>query len=164
MGISIHAPAGPTRFDAHGSDTTLDIELAKGLHNMTATSISELTSDHNPVNFDTNLNNFTSPPLSTFAFPNRQKFQTVLSESIPGNPTISNKDDIDQTITNFNNKIQDALHATSTYKAIHHTHPITIIPRQLRGKIKHKNRLRKEWQQAKSPPPPPQDANKQASA
>ncbi|GFV54733.1 putative RNA-directed DNA polymerase from transposon X-element [Trichonephila clavipes] len=149
MGISIHAPAGPTRFDAHGSNTTLDFALAKGLHNMTATSISELTSDHNPVNFDISLNNFTSPPLSTFTFPNWHKFQTVLSESIPGNPTISNKDEIDQTVTNFNNSIQDAIRATSTYKAIHH--PITTIPRQLREKIKYKNRLRKEWQQTKYP-------------
>ncbi|GFX36929.1 hypothetical protein TNCV_1174311 [Trichonephila clavipes] len=74
MGISIHAPAGPTRFDAHGSNTTLDFALAKGLHNMTATSISELTSDHNPVNFDISLKNFTSPPLSTFTFPNWHKF------------------------------------------------------------------------------------------
>ncbi|GFT59436.1 spermatogenesis-defective protein 39 homolog [Trichonephila clavipes] len=117
---------------------------------MTATSISELTSDHNPVNFDISLNNFTSPPLSTFTFPNWHKFQTVLSESIPGNPTISNKDEIDQTVTNFNNSIQDAIRATSTYKAIHH--PITTIPRQLRENIKYKNRLRKEWQQTKYPP------------
>ncbi|GFY46833.1 mRNA cap guanine-N7 methyltransferase, partial [Trichonephila inaurata madagascariensis] len=120
-----------------------------GLHTMTATSISKLTSDHNPVNFDINLNNFTSPPLSIFAFPNWQKFQTILSESIPRNPTISNKNDIDLAVTNFNNRIQDALHATSTYKAIHH--PITIIPHQLREKVKHKNRFRKEWQQTKYP-------------
>ncbi|GFR02783.1 hypothetical protein TNCT_732931 [Trichonephila clavata] len=48
MGISIHAPTEPTRFDAHGVNKTLDIALAKGLHTIAATSISELTSDHNP--------------------------------------------------------------------------------------------------------------------
>ncbi|GFR04781.1 probable RNA-directed DNA polymerase from transposon X-element [Trichonephila clavata] len=70
MGISIHAADEPTRFDAYGVNTTLDIALAKGLPPMTTTSISELTNDHNPVNFDISLNNFTSPPLSTFLFPN----------------------------------------------------------------------------------------------
>ncbi|GFR21168.1 RNA-directed DNA polymerase from mobile element jockey [Trichonephila clavata] len=150
MGISIHAPDGPTRFDAHGVNTTLDIALAKGLHSMITTSISELTSNHNPVNFDILLNNFTSAPLNTFSFPNWQKFQAVLSRSIPGNPPISNKDDIDQTISNFNFSIQEAIHATSTHKAIHHQ--ITTILCQLREKIKQKNRLRKEWQQTKYPP------------
>ncbi|GFR14704.1 hypothetical protein TNCT_232561 [Trichonephila clavata] len=62
MGISINAPTEPTRFDAHGVNTTLDIAVAKGLHPITSTSISELTSDHNPVNFDISLNSFTSPP------------------------------------------------------------------------------------------------------
>ncbi|GFU95910.1 putative RNA-directed DNA polymerase from transposon X-element [Trichonephila clavipes] len=136
------------RTSSSGSNETLDFALAKGLHNMSATSISELTSDHNPVSFDISLN--MSPPLSTFAFPNWHNFQAVLSESIPGNPTISNKNDIDQTVTNLNNRIEDAIHATSTYKAIHH--PITNIPRQLREKIKHKNRLRQEWQQTIYPP------------
>ncbi|GFR12042.1 uncharacterized protein TNCT_9411 [Trichonephila clavata] len=150
MGISIHAPTEPTRFDAHGVNTTLDIALAKGLHAITSTSISELTSDHNPVNFDISLNSFSSPSLSTCSFPNWTNFQTVLTESIPGNPTISNEEDIEQSITSFNSKIQEAIHATSTYKAIHH--PVSIIPRQLRKKIKQKNRLTKEWQQTKYPP------------
>ncbi|GFR04977.1 putative RNA-directed DNA polymerase from transposon X-element [Trichonephila clavata] len=86
MSISIHAPDRPTRFDAHGVNTTLGIALAKGLHSMTTISISELTSNHNPVNFDILLNNFTSAPLNTFSFPNWQKFQAVLSRYIPGNP------------------------------------------------------------------------------
>ncbi|GFR21507.1 nucleic-acid-binding protein from transposon X-element [Trichonephila clavata] len=120
MGISIHAPTEPTRFDAHGVNNTLDIALAKGLHTIAATSISELTSDHNPVNFDISLNNFNSPSISTCSFPNWTKFQTVLTESIPGNPVIANEDDIEKSISNLNNKIQEAIHATSTYKAIHH--------------------------------------------
>ncbi|GFR24283.1 hypothetical protein TNCT_625481 [Trichonephila clavata] len=95
MGISIHAPTEPTRFDAHGVNNTLDIALAKGLHTIAATSISELTSDHNPVNFDISLNNYNSPSISTCSFPNWTKFQTVLTESIPGNPVIANEDDIE---------------------------------------------------------------------
>ncbi|GFR24289.1 uncharacterized protein TNCT_625501 [Trichonephila clavata] len=150
MGISIHAPTEPTRFDAHGVNNTLDIALAKGLHTIAATSISELTSDHNPVNFDISLSNYNSPSISTCSFPNWTKFQTVLTESIPGNPVIVNEDDIEKSISNLNNKIQEAIHATSTYKAIHH--PVSVIPSQLREKIKQKNRLRKEWQQTKYPP------------
>ncbi|GFR27912.1 putative RNA-directed DNA polymerase from transposon X-element, partial [Trichonephila clavata] len=150
MGISIHAPTEPTRFDAHGVNNTLDIALAKGLHTIAATSISELTSDHNPDNFDISLNNYNSPSISTCSFPNWTKFQTVLTESISGNPVIANEDDIENSITNLNNKIQEAIHATCTYKAIHH--PVSIIPSQLREKIKQKNRLRKEWQQTKYPP------------
>ncbi|GFQ98630.1 hypothetical protein TNCT_410221 [Trichonephila clavata] len=132
MGISIHAPTEPTRFDAHGVNNTLDIALAKGLHTIAATSISELTSDHNPVNFDISLNNYNSPSISTCSFPNWTKFQTVLTESIPGNPVIANEDDIENSITNLNNKIQEAIHTTSTYKAIHH--PVSVIPSQLREK------------------------------
>ncbi|GFQ98737.1 putative RNA-directed DNA polymerase from transposon X-element [Trichonephila clavata] len=128
-----------TIFDAHGVNTTLDIALAKGLHSMTSTSISELTSDHNPMNFDIN-------PLSTCSFSNWNNFQTVLSGSIPGNPANLNEEDIEQSISNFNNRIQEAIHATSTYKAIHH--PVNTIPRQLRGKL-NKKIDRKEWQQTK---------------
>ncbi|GFR07301.1 hypothetical protein TNCT_435381 [Trichonephila clavata] len=136
MGISIHAPTDPTRIDAHGVNNTLDIALAKGLHAISATSISELTSDHNPVNFDISLKNFNSPSLSSCSFPNWTKFQTVLTESIPWNKAISNENDIEQSIINLNNKIQEAIHTTSTYKAIHH--PVSIIPHQLREKIKQK--------------------------
>ncbi|GFT72675.1 hypothetical protein TNCV_755801 [Trichonephila clavipes] len=109
------------RTSSSGSNATLDFALAKGLHNMSATSMPEMTSDHNLVNFDISLN--TSPPFSTFAFPNWHNFPAVLPESIPGNPTIYNKNDIDQTITNLNNRIEDAIHTNSTYKAI--PHPIT---------------------------------------
>ncbi|GFQ95596.1 hypothetical protein TNCT_421291 [Trichonephila clavata] len=136
MGISINAPTEPTRFDAHGVNTTLDIALAKGLHAIASTSISELTSDHNPVNFDISLNYFSSPSLSTCSFPNWTNIQTVLTESIPGNQAISNEEDIEQSIINLNSKIQEAIHTTSTYKAINH--PVSIIPRQLREKIKQK--------------------------
>ncbi|GFV38733.1 putative RNA-directed DNA polymerase from transposon X-element [Trichonephila clavipes] len=71
IGISVHAPASPTRFYANGANSTLDNALAKKLHSMPMKSISELTSDHNPMNFDICLNNFTVPPFSSFSFPNR---------------------------------------------------------------------------------------------
>ncbi|GFQ68718.1 hypothetical protein TNCT_739241 [Trichonephila clavata] len=154
MGISIHAPTEPTRFDAHGVNNTLDIALAKGLHTIAATSISELTSDHNPVNFDISLNNYNSPSISTCSFPNWTKFQTVLTESI------ANEDDIEKSISPQTNKIQEAIHAQAHTKAIHH--PVSIIPSQLRETNQTKNRLRKEWQQTKVPST--QDTSQQFTA
>ncbi|GFY20934.1 putative RNA-directed DNA polymerase from transposon BS [Trichonephila clavipes] len=48
------------------------------------TSIPELSSDHNPVLFEVCLDNFTAPALSTYAFPNWNKFQEILTNSLPG--------------------------------------------------------------------------------
>ncbi|GFQ88573.1 hypothetical protein TNCT_88651 [Trichonephila clavata] len=63
-----------------------------------STSIPELSSDHNPVLFEVSLDNYTSPALSTYSFPNWSKFQEILTNALPGNPNINNTNDIENAI------------------------------------------------------------------
>ncbi|GFQ80812.1 RNA-directed DNA polymerase from mobile element jockey [Trichonephila clavata] len=125
--------------------------ISKGMTITEVSSIPELSSDHNPVLFEVSLDNFTSPALSTYAFPNWSKFQTILTNTLPGNPKISNTDDIDNAIQNFNSTFKNAFNNSSTFKTINK--PISCIPSVIRDKIKIKNRLRKDWQDTKYPPP-----------
>ncbi|GFQ76028.1 hypothetical protein TNCT_460571 [Trichonephila clavata] len=83
--------------------------ICKGMTVSEVASIPELSSDHNPVLFEVSLDNFTSPALSTYAFPNWSKFQTILTSTLPGNPKISNTNDIDNAIQNFNSTFKNAI-------------------------------------------------------
>ncbi|GFQ68557.1 RNA-directed DNA polymerase from mobile element jockey [Trichonephila clavata] len=124
--------------------------ICKGMTVSEVSSIPELSSDHNPVLFEVSLDNFTSPALSTRAFPNWSKFQTILTSTLPGNPKISNTNDIDNAIQNFNSIFKNAFNNSSTFKSINK--PLSCIPSVIREKIKIKNRLCKDWQDSKYPP------------
>ncbi|GFQ99932.1 hypothetical protein TNCT_520401 [Trichonephila clavata] len=87
----------------------MDIAICKGMAMLNSISIAELSSDHNPVLFEVSLDNHTSPALSTFYFPNWTKFQNILTNTLPGNPNISNTNDIENAIRNFNNTFNNAL-------------------------------------------------------
>ncbi|GFR21879.1 putative RNA-directed DNA polymerase from transposon X-element [Trichonephila clavata] len=151
-GFSLNAPLEPTHFHNRLNNTIIDLAICKGMTVTEATSIPELSSDHNPVLFEVSLDNFTSPALSTYAFPHWFKFQNILSSTLPGNPKISNINEIDDAISNFNSTFKNAFNNSSTFKSINK--PLSAIPSVIRGKIKLKNRLRKDWQNSKYPPPP----------
>ncbi|GFY44616.1 RNA-directed DNA polymerase from mobile element jockey [Trichonephila inaurata madagascariensis] len=110
---------------------------------------SQLSSDHNPVLFEVSLDIFTSPALGTYSFPNWYKFQEILTNTLPGNPRISNPIDIENAIKNFNDCYNNALSHSSTFKCINK--PLLSIPSFIRDKIKAKNRIRKAWQITKNP-------------
>ncbi|GFQ71183.1 RNA-directed DNA polymerase from mobile element jockey [Trichonephila clavata] len=149
-GFSLSAPLEPTHFHKSLRNTVIDLAISKGMTITEVSSIPELSSDHNPVLFEVSLDNFTSPALSTYAFPNWSKFQTILTSTLPGNPKISNTDDIDNSIQNFNTTFKNAFNNSSTFKSINK--PLSCIPSVIRDKIKIKNRLRKDWQDTKYPP------------
>ncbi|GFR10752.1 RNA-directed DNA polymerase from mobile element jockey [Trichonephila clavata] len=149
-GFPLSAPLEPTHFHKSLNNTVIDMAISKGMTITEVSSIPELSSDHNPVLFEVSLDNFTSPALSTYAFPNWSKFQTILTNTLPGNPKISNTDDIDNAIQNFNSTFKNAFNNSSTFKTINK--PISCIPSVIRDKIKIKNRLRKDWQDTKYPP------------
>ncbi|GFV16302.1 probable RNA-directed DNA polymerase from transposon X-element [Trichonephila clavipes] len=148
-GYALVAPSEPTRFHRNCRNTTIDIAICKGMTVSECTSIPELSSDHNPVLFEVSLDNFTSPALSTYSFPNWYKFQDLLTNSLPGNPRISNPEDIENAIKNFNDCYNSALSHSSTFKCINK--PLFSIPPLIRDKIKSKNRIRKAWQITKNP-------------
>ncbi|GFS66755.1 putative RNA-directed DNA polymerase from transposon BS [Trichonephila clavipes] len=75
-------------------------------------SIPELSSDHNPVLFEVSLDNYTSPALSSYSFPNWSKFQEILTNSLPGNPRISNPNDIENAVKNFNDCYNNSLESS----------------------------------------------------
>ncbi|GFT62961.1 RNA-directed DNA polymerase from mobile element jockey [Trichonephila clavipes] len=131
------------------SGTTIDIAICKGMTVTDCSSISELSSDHNPVLFEVSLDDYTSPTLSIYSFPNWYKFQDILTNTLPGNPKISNPNDIENAIKNVNDCYNSALSNSSTFKCINK--PILSIPLFIREKIKSKNRIRKAWQITKNP-------------
>ncbi|GFQ78365.1 hypothetical protein TNCT_301 [Trichonephila clavata] len=110
--------------------------ICKGMTVSEVASIPELSNDHNPVLFEVSLDNFTSPVLSTYAFPNWSKFQTILSSTLPGNPKISNINEIDNAVQNFNSTFKNAFNNSSTFKSINK--PLSCIPSIIREKIKKK--------------------------
>ncbi|GFS72558.1 hypothetical protein NPIL_601531 [Nephila pilipes] len=55
---SVHALTKPTRISHHAGDFIMNICLAKGLHSILASSISELSNDHYPKTFDVSLDTF----------------------------------------------------------------------------------------------------------
>ncbi|GFQ93255.1 putative RNA-directed DNA polymerase from transposon X-element [Trichonephila clavata] len=93
-GFPLNAPLEPTHFHNSLRNTIRDLAICKGMTVTEVTSIPELSSDHNPVLFEVSLDNFTSPALSTYAFPNWFKFQNILSSTLPGNPKITNINEI----------------------------------------------------------------------
>ncbi|GFW65654.1 nucleic-acid-binding protein from transposon X-element [Trichonephila clavipes] len=149
-GYSLVAPPEPTCFHRSSRSTTIDIAICKGMTVSDCSSIPELSSDHNPVLFEVSLDNYTSPALSTYSFPNWSKFQDILTNTLPGNPKISNPNDIENAIKNFNDCYNSALSNSSIFKCINK--PILSIPLFIREKIKSKNRIRKAWQITKKSP------------
>ncbi|GFQ73600.1 putative RNA-directed DNA polymerase from transposon X-element [Trichonephila clavata] len=141
-GFSLNAPLEPTHFHNRLNNTIIDLAICKGMTVTEVTSIPELSSDHNPVLFEVSLDNFTSPALSTYAFPNWFKFQNILSNTLPGNPKISNINEIDDAIINFNSTFKNAFNNSSAFKSINKL--LSAIPSVIREKIKLKNRLRKD--------------------
>ncbi|GFR00683.1 RNA-directed DNA polymerase from mobile element jockey [Trichonephila clavata] len=69
-GFPLSAPLEPTHFHKSLNNTVIDMAISKGMTITEVSSIPELSSDHNPVLFEVSLDNFTSPALSTYAFPN----------------------------------------------------------------------------------------------
>ncbi|GFT76726.1 RNA-directed DNA polymerase from mobile element jockey [Trichonephila clavipes] len=148
-GYSLAAPPEPTYFHGNTRSTTIDIAICKGMTVTDCSSIPELSSDHNPVLFEVSLDDYTSPTLSIYSFPNWYKFQDILTNTLSGNPKISNPNDIENAIKNFNDCYNSALSNSSTFKCINK--PILSIPLFIREKIKAKNRIRKAWQITKNP-------------
>ncbi|GFU93848.1 RNA-directed DNA polymerase from mobile element jockey [Trichonephila clavipes] len=138
----------PTR--ANARPATIDFGISCGLDDILVETHSELSSDHNPVQFiipTTNNNRLYAQNCTTFT--NWNLFQEILHSTIPGNPNISNANEIDEKIAQFTYNIHSAINQSSKVKVIKHN--ITFIPRSLRTKIAEKNRLRKQWQATRFP-------------
>ncbi|GFX57859.1 probable RNA-directed DNA polymerase from transposon X-element [Trichonephila clavipes] len=148
----------PTR--ANVRPATIDFGISCGLDDILVETHSELSSDHNPVQFiiPTTNNRLYAQKCTTFSLTNWNLFQEILHSTIPGNPKISNANEIDEKIAQFTFNIHSATNQSSKVKVIKHN--ITFIPRSLRTKIAEKNRLRKQWQATRFPSPIKQEVNR----
>ncbi|GFT83445.1 putative RNA-directed DNA polymerase from transposon X-element [Nephila pilipes] len=129
--------------------TTIDFGISKGLTNSTVTVKNELSSDHDPLLFQINLQNFIPPQNNYHKFTNWLKFQNIVKEIIPGNPIINSKEEIEIHVKNFTETIRAAIDQSSVGKLI--THSPTLLPEPIRNIIRNKNRLRKRWQETRDP-------------
>ncbi|GFR25092.1 RNA-directed DNA polymerase from mobile element jockey [Trichonephila clavata] len=149
-GFLLTAPNGPTRTPIRGRSSTIDFGLSCGINDITAEAIPDLSSDHEPVHFVIATTSSSPFKQNCKTLTNWNKFQDLISSSIPGNPPITNSTDIDQAINYFNSQIHTAIHQSSKYKPI--INQLANIPHATRIKIKEKNRLRKLWQRTQYPP------------
>ncbi|GFT94193.1 probable RNA-directed DNA polymerase from transposon X-element [Trichonephila clavipes] len=151
-GLIISAPSDPTIIPSqrNRNPAIIDLGLSRGLSSITVDSRCELSSDHNPVHFvvNFNFNNSHIPNCKTIT--NWNKYQDILSTTIAGNPPISNIEDIEQAIVNFNLNIHTAINQSS--KFLPTKQAFTLVPLPVRQKIREKNRLRKFWQEIRYPP------------
>ncbi|GFW38623.1 probable RNA-directed DNA polymerase from transposon X-element [Trichonephila clavipes] len=149
-GFLLTAPNGPTRVPTRGRPSTFDFGITCGINNITAEVHSDLSSDHNPVHFVISINSSIPFKQNCKTLTNWYKFQNIIATSLPGNPQISDNEEIEEAIVNFNTHIHHAINQASKFKPI--LHSISNIPFQTRLKIREKNRLRKLWQRTQYPP------------
>ncbi|GFU10713.1 RNA-directed DNA polymerase from mobile element jockey [Trichonephila clavipes] len=149
-GYSLVAPPEPTRFHRSCRSTTIDIAICKGMTVTDCSSIPELSSDHNPVLFEVSLDNYTSPALSIYSFPNWYKFQDILTNTLPGNPRISNPNDIENAIKNFNDCYNSALSIAQLLNVL--TNPSSLSPSSSGKKLSQKIELEKHRKNYKKSP------------
>ncbi|GFY13756.1 probable RNA-directed DNA polymerase from transposon X-element [Trichonephila clavipes] len=149
-GFLLTAPNGPTRVHTRGRPSTIDFGITCGINNITAEVHSDLSSDHNPVHFVISINSSIPFKQNCKTLTNWYKFQSIIATSLPGNPQISDNEEIEEAIVNFNTHIHNAINQASKFKPI--LHSISNIPFQTRLKIREKNRLRKLWQRTQYPP------------
>ncbi|GFT80172.1 hypothetical protein NPIL_396961 [Nephila pilipes] len=97
------------------------------MHNITSESIPKLSRDNNPVIFEVNLLDFSSPTQDIIQITNWNSFQNHLSSSITGNPKINSIQEIETTIEEFNSHISTFISTSSKVKELPRF-PYTIPP------------------------------------
>ncbi|GBO18446.1 putative RNA-directed DNA polymerase from transposon X-element [Araneus ventricosus] len=144
------APCEPTHFPNHSNNpSTLDFGILKNFSSGDANSINALSSDHNPVYFEIDIN-VNLPAISKIIkTTNWSKFKQIMSTYLPGNPDIQNVKDIDEAITKLNSAILTAINLASRSKLINGNY--RKLPNNIVKKITLRNQIRKRWQQTYDP-------------
>lgn len=112
----VHAPAEPTHYCEYGRPEILDICLAKKItQTIEIKSLSELSSDHNPIT--TELNKKTITTQTETKKVNWTKFHYYLRTNTASIRTLNNTQQIDEEIETLTSEIQAAVaHATTVIK------------------------------------------------
>ncbi|GBN55309.1 hypothetical protein AVEN_47851-1 [Araneus ventricosus] len=145
------APLEPTHFPYHHpSSSTLYFGIMKNFSTGNATSINDLSSDHNPVTFDININSNLSSGSKNINITTWKTFCELIHNSIPGNPKMDTEAEIDEEIQKFTCCITSAINLSTRTKVI--SGPFRQLSKEILSKIKIKNRLRKLYQITFFPP------------
>ena len=142
--IKIIAPNSPTYFPLNNfTPSTLDIAITKNINfNINAISVPKLSSDHNPVIFE--LHFLISSAKKTIKSINWSLFQENLQNKILGFNDINTSILLDEATNTLTNNIQESLSFSTTEK-LAPVDPLAL-PSWIKRKIRHKNRLRKNYQ------------------
>ncbi|GBO42031.1 putative RNA-directed DNA polymerase from transposon X-element [Araneus ventricosus] len=143
-------PCEPTNFPNHSNNpSTLDCEIVKNLSSGDANSINELSSGHNPVSFEIDIN-VNLPAISKIIkTTNWIKFKQIMSTSLPGNPNIQSIKDVGEAIAKLNSAILTAINLASRSKLINGNY--RKLPPNIVKNITLYNQIRKRWQQTYDP-------------
>ncbi|GBM60688.1 putative RNA-directed DNA polymerase from transposon X-element [Araneus ventricosus] len=144
------APCEPTHFLNHSNNpSTLHFLILKNFSSGDANSINALSSDHNPVSFEIDIN-VNLPAISRIIkTTNWSKFKQIISTCLPGYPNIQNIKDIDEAITKLNNAILTAINLAFRSKLINGNY--RKLPPNIVKKITLRNQIRKRRQQTYDP-------------
>ncbi|GIX71322.1 RNA-directed DNA polymerase from mobile element jockey [Caerostris extrusa] len=146
---NIIAPPTPTRYGTNTA-STIDLTLVNNFHfHHTIRSISELSSDHNPIIINFTLN-IQKNPHTKIANTNWNHYKNFLNEhftytAIP----ISDTNQIDTEINNLTTLITTAYNNSSKRSYHNNCH---FLPPHLKQLITQRNQARKAWQLFRDPP------------
>jgi len=148
--LTITAPYGPTRIAANSEDV-LDIFITKNLKSpLECKAIHALNSDHLPVTAILDIKIKLDSPHITHTTYDWKKFRKLTHDYLHDTKTPTTPQELDHSFTNWENTINKALEASQIKTNINTNRQCTINTSTL-NKIKHKNRLRKDYQRYRDP-------------
>lgn len=147
---NIFPPDEPTCFVNRAAPSTIDLAISNNNTLLQTKVINALSSDHNPVLFDFCPLNKLPENLNTVTTTNWANFTKMVDEAISAKPTINSTSDIDKSIDALTQTIKDC-HITNSSTKIVNSNFKRTTPSYIKDLIKHKNRIRKMWQNYRDP-------------
>ncbi|CAK9799282.1 Probable RNA-directed DNA polymerase from transposon X-element [Anthophora plagiata] len=148
---SVMFPDEPTHFPENGTTpTTIDIGINKNVPNISdLQSLSELTSDHNPIVFtiSSQIKTINSNKAFDYDRADWNKFQKLLDKKVKLTPNINTKEDMKQEVQRFTDNIKDCIEKTIPTKTMQQIKD--ALPSYIINMIKDKNKMRRKWQRTR---------------
>lgn len=149
--LAISAPDRPTHYPANGTTPTIiDLILNKNYpHPLIPVSLSQLSSDHNPVTVtltNTKINE-TSVQIYDYKNTNWKLFRKIVNDRLTINNNIDSQQELDEEVDVLTKIIQDARDATT--KLIKQKPKVETLPQNIKDLITFKNKIKKRWQRCR---------------
>lgn len=148
LNLDIISPDQPTRYGSNGRASFIDFGIFKNINLVSeASSICALSSDHNPIIFSLQINNFL-PAINTPPIFNWEEYTRYLHHSPPPIRELNNAQDLEHSALLLNANIRQALQTAKTHPPTKYYH---AFPPELRHLIRYKNHVRNTWQRTRDP-------------